>query len=300
MAYSRGKKVTPKDNRKKKVTKKTTGGLRPVSNIKQIQSQKRGLGKRDRLELAQSRSGSGQEHKLKDGKIVSTTALERRETEIQNIAQKRVDVDKAEEKIKKGDETITEPQKENLPTRETMREVLIRKGIAPNSTDLSEEQLNAEVALSGKEGELGEDINSRIDEIVSKSGVVIGSIGAVGAGVAAVGPTAAIATLWAVNEFILSPSELTEWTAVDNIAGVTSFRVSDLTKDIKFNGFENISPKEATEVYNTAQDNIDLARTTVNGITILNPKLWAGRKLKLAAIQIAQDSLDLARQQTGL
>ena len=72
-----------------------------------------GLSGRDRLELAQSRSGAGQEYKMKDGEIVSTTSEERRQKEITATAQKGIDSEKekyrlqdvAKEERKKAQET---------------------------------------------------------------------------------------------------------------------------------------------------------------------------------------------------
>ena len=111
-----------------KKKKSRIGEKRVVSNIKSIQSQKRGAGKSERLELARSRSGEGQETKLKGEDIVSTTTEERREKEITATAQKGLDIEKKKEEIRKSEE---------IPNEESMQlgDPLLEEPMAEPTTE---------------------------------------------------------------------------------------------------------------------------------------------------------------------
>lgn len=114
---------------------------------------------------------------------------------------------------------------------------------------------------------------------------------AIAATAAIISPFAAVATVWAIDNFLLSPSEITEWTAVDNIAGQTNFRVGEVKRRV-MNG-QTIGNE--FEIMEQAQRDLDFAKNTVETITRVNPKTWAGSKAKFTAIQITQDNIDELR-----
>ena len=98
-----------------------------------------------------------------------------------------------------------------------------------------------------------------------------------------------LAAIWATNEFILSPSELATWAAVDNVAGVTSFQTKIIVDGVKFDGAD---PDEAQERIDEAKQTIANARSYVNIATMLNPKMWGPRKQMLTAIDAAQTGVE--------
>jgi hypothetical protein len=95
----------------------------------------------------------------------------------------------------------------------------------------------------------------------------------------------ALAALWATNEFILSPSELATWAAVDNIAGVTGFQVKNIVDGVKWEGMD---ADVAQERIDEAKQTIANAESYVNLATMLNPKMWGPRKQMLGAIKVAK------------
>ncbi len=211
-------------------------------------------------------------------------------------------------------------KKEILPEKKLGDPLLPEKTIIPSPPETPTEGIEqgADVSQTGESRDPGIGLEKRdpnfisktikgyrdnpstlIDDLMLATGVqAISALGSVGlVGLKLIKPTVIIATAWAVDNFILSPSELTEWTAVDNIAGVTSFQVNSISFGVRDG---SISPQDATISFDRAQDNIDLARATVDEISRRNPKLWAGRKIKLQAIEISQNGLDTTRAQLGL
>ena len=112
---------------------------------------------------------------------------------------------------------------------------------------------------------------------VSKSGGVNKKGLAIGATI--------LGAIWATNEFVLSPSELATWAAVDNVAGVTGFHVKNIVDGVQFN---NLDPDVAQERIDEAKETIAHARSYVNIATMLNPKMWGPRKQMLTAIDAAK------------
>ena len=94
-----------------------------------------------------------------------------------------------------------------------------------------------------------------------------------------------MAALWATNEFILSPSELATWAAVDNIAGMTSFQIKTIVDGVQFTSAD---PDVAQERIDEAKQTIAAAKSYVNLATMLNPKMWGPRKQMLTAIDVAE------------
>ena len=94
-----------------------------------------------------------------------------------------------------------------------------------------------------------------------------------------------LATAWAVNEFVLSPTELATWAAVDNIAGVTGFQVKNIVDGVQFTGGDIATAEERIA---EAKESVANARSYVNLATMLNPKMWATRKLMLGAIDTSE------------
>lgn len=97
-----------------------------------------------------------------------------------------------------------------------------------------------------------------------------------------------IATIYATNTFVLEPSELATWAAVDNIAGATSYQISGIERGARDG---TSTPEQITEAYAIAEGNIRAARSFVNKTTRLNPKLWASRNIMLESVAVAEKSI---------
>lgn len=99
---------------------------------------------------------------------------------------------------------------------------------------------------------------------------------------------ATLGTIYAINEFVLNPNELSVWAAVDNVASATPFQMNDLLRGVEEG---SISIGEADEVIAKGKENIIKSKQYVNTMTMINPKLWAGRKILMEAINTAENSM---------
>lgn len=117
---------------------------------------------------------------------------------------------------------------------------------------------------------------------------VAAAAGLIGVGTAAAGVLSAI---YGVDKFLLSPSELGTWTAIDNVAGQASFLATKITNDVKFN---NYPIDQAFQQINESRETIKEARNFVVSTTSKNPKLWANAKMYSLALDQADLSLNFS------
>ena len=103
-----------------------------------------------------------------------------------------------------------------------------------------------------------------------------------------------LGALYLINEFALNPSEIATWAAVDNIAGQAAFLTRDIVDAVKWDGMDI---KEATAAFDNAEESIKNSKKFVSRTTMLNPKLWANRKILLLAIEQAEARIALSRMQ---
>ncbi len=102
-----------------------------------------------------------------------------------------------------------------------------------------------------------------------------------------------LGALYGINEVVLSPSELSTWAAIDNIAGQAAFLTRDIADAVKYNG---MSPIEAEKRFARAEESIKNAKKFVNRTTMFNPKLWANRKILMQTLREAEARLEFSRQ----
>lgn len=102
-----------------------------------------------------------------------------------------------------------------------------------------------------------------------------------------------LTTAYVVNEFLLSPSELATWAAVDNVAGLISFQVKNSVDGVRFG---TVTVEDAQLLIQDAKQHIAGARSFVERTTMLNPKLWAGRNTLIGAIDVAENGVLLQEE----
>jgi len=135
------------------------------------------------------------------------------------------------------------------------------------------------------------------------AGAIIANIWSAGSAIAALGYLTkggligTVATVFAANTFVLEPSELATWAAVDNIASATSFQINQISYG---HSQGLITDEEALDLINLAQRNINEARKYVDTTTMYNPKLWPSRAILIQAIQTAEDTVNVQRIKMGL
>lgn len=155
-----------------------------------------------------------------------------------------------------------------------------------------EEQGNIKKITLGR-ADVVEMANTWYGQIIGGATAIIGGgLYAAGAGI-----WGGLVTLYAANQFILEPSELATWAAVDNIAGATAYQINQVSYGVS-QGL--ISQSEAAELLRQAEENVNSAEEYVNQMTALNPKLWATRGILMQSIQTARDTIAVQKSKLGL
>jgi len=95
----------------------------------------------------------------------------------------------------------------------------------------------------------------------------------------------------------LGTDGIATWAAVDNISSAIVFQMNDVGTGVRQG---TITIEEANELFDDADEQLEIARKEINTSTIANPFLWAGRKRLMTANRIAQDAVDLKRTNLGL
>lgn len=251
-----------------------------ASNQAQIDRIKAGSGgsRGEALELATSRArgqGLGDPGQTRTGEIV--TAEDIRRKEIENIAQKNIDVKteegriKAQQTIDAGGESVIQETEIQEGEKRKIGALDIIKPFRQKPGETTGEQLKQEAGLIA-------------------GGAVIGAAAIGGTATAGVvgGISGILAVGFAVDKLLLSPSELAVWAAVDNVASASSFQSNNLVSAVQFGGFpKDEALKQITELENT----VEKSRAFTNRATRINPKLWPGRNMLMSSIETAQDTL---------
>lgn len=246
---------------------------------KQPQRRKKGaLSDKDRLELANARAGAGQEHTIKEGKLESTTSKERRDTEVKNTAQKGVDIEEAKEKIRIAN--VPEGQGEELLAQKLANEeevVESEKSIIPFT----------------EKGDVATNVAGGVG-LAAGAAVLAGGVGAIAAGVAAAPVVltggALIGGVYLIDKFLLSPSEIANWAAVDNVAGALNFESSDINRAVGAGELDLEVGKGIIEKNIKTAVNM---KSEVVSITSQNPKLWASSKVMRTSVDTAIEGMQL-------
>jgi len=143
------------------------------------------------------------------------------------------------------------------------------------------------------------EINPKLAEkLLVESGQIIKSgIQAVtGATKAKIIAGATIGTVYAIDNFLLSPTETPTWAAADNVVSGLSFQ-ANLINDA-YN--QNIIDREtAMSMYEDAEDTVKLATEFINMTTSRNPKLWPSRNMYMAAADVGNTSIALRKSLLG-
>lgn len=105
-----------------------------------------------------------------------------------------------------------------------------------------------------------------------------------------------LGALYGINEFLLSPSELATWAAIDNIAGQAAFLTRDISDAVKFS---NMPIDEANKAFDRAEESIGNSKKFITRTTILNPKLWANSKILRQTIIEAEARVELSRMEVN-
>ena len=213
----------------------------------------------------------------------------------------------AEQRTKSGELTAIE--------RKNFLQALKEQGIEGAGLGSSNElaQLLADQGLAQPEFQEGQttsedffnQFRGSIDRILKFEGKLAATTGAVALGGALTVPSAAtgatalslgraaktiggvgfLGGLYGINEFVLSPSELATWAAVDNVAGQAAF----LTRDLPFAVRDgSITPAQAGELLAQSKKVIKDSEEFVVFTTSKNPKLMPNSKILRSAIDEAK------------
>ena len=280
---------------------------------------KRQGSRKEALELARSREGKGQEHKLEDGKIVSTTTEERRKTEIENISQKGVDIETRKEEIRKEREDLATEGETDQTTQTSESDVgltgaqvlssLVKIGetietetiIQTDATGFQREvempvgtMQKIELAKARREGRVPLNELPTYQQFLL-SVAVAGKLGGPGKGTKFI--TRGLKDL---SKFMKGPlgkyigqiavgSGIITWLASDNIIGTMSIYGRDLAEDVKFGSTDS---ETALEKFDEGVAFVEQGVAFIKTATILNPLLWPFRSIILANAEAAKLALD--------
>ena len=310
--------------KKEKKTAREKAGLKKPSGTRKFQIGSKELSKTDFKAGARAvKHGvtSGQETPATKEALASRTFK----------GQKKPIIPKQEEIIKPKQEIIQEPIQEDIPiSKKLARQTLIQRDEAGNV--LTELPMQDAINAGLVEGITGQEQAGQLVEAGLTAGGIAAGLGAVGGAVEAgaartlnanklskfknafptttddivkygkdilkqtkgqLGKGKAIyglGALYGINEFALSPSELATWAAIDNIAGQAAFLTRDIADAVKFSG---MSQEEANKSFDRAEESIANSRKFVTRTTILNPKLWANRKILMQTIIEAEARVEL-------
>lgn len=160
------------------------------------------------------------------------------------------------------------------------------------------DKIAKQTGLSGKQAAaLAKEIGNRRITNIANILYPVGKTNLINTGKFMKASVGTIGAVYGLDKFLLSPNELAVWTAVDNIGSAIPFQMNDLLSGVQNN---IISLEEAEVLIDQAQVHLDGARKFINISTILNPKLWAGRKRLLEANIVAQEAIDLKIELLGI
>lgn len=240
---------------------------------------------------------------------------ERRQAEIQNIAQKGIDIETAKKDIK-GKITPQQGLLDSQPTEEIKTGVddrnFLEKALDVVSAPISQPGTfftkgpvaGGEAVAESREGIVaGEESGAQAivgivgNTLLAAGALLLGTGGAlaltgklVGAKIAA---TTGLVVIYAVDKFLLSPGELGTWAAVDNVGSALSFQSKAVADGVVFQGG---NPAEANTLFDEMQTTIETMRQYVEGEVSRNPKLWASRKPLLKALEVSSQGIEIQRQ----
>jgi len=314
--------------KKTKGEKEITGKKYPISNIKQIKEikKKNTLSDRDRLELARARAGFGQEHTMEDGKMKSTTKEERRKEEVENIAQKSIDIETEKEKIREGEKAKQLPQSTEQKIQdvnpETKERLLAFQKSLPEQfqeqyiTDPKEQAdrligIGLMGAAATPTKVMGTKIISKTKNLFKKNSMELskqklikfGKLTERQANIAinkynSMKATEVIKQLSKPNIAKYAKNLLTgyvtiagadtifTWYALDNIADGGKFMIPDAKEALDF---KTRTPAEVIDLFEETDLAYDLAIKKVNQSARLNLLTWASRKLIVTGANVKRE-----------
>jgi hypothetical protein len=123
-------------------------------------------------------------------------------------------------------------------------------------------------------------------------GLRLGIGGAILGGEAVVGLGATIKGLFTVAGTVGGIDAIANWAAVDNFASSIPFQMNDILGGVNEG---SISPNEANQLIQQAESQIEQAISFVNKSTRLNPFLWPGRQRFMAAVEKANEAIEVKK-----
>ncbi len=245
---------------------------------------------------------------------------ERRKTEIQNIAQKSVDIETAKEGIREGVKEGVKPAEEEIKADALERSEEIKQGrevvqglIPPNiETELititDDAGFTRQIEMPIGTNEKINAANARREGRIPFRELPTYQQFLAGAAVTAVSPTLLTASGKTINtmskgvtkfmntkllgytgkEWTFGAGIMT-WLASDNIIGTMSIYTRDLVDDVTFG---KLSKEEALEKIDEGDQFVNTASNFIKGATIIQPLLWPFRNIVLTNIEVAKLAIE--------
>ena len=286
-----------KKQRKKDIEKSKQPGERPYKEFGAVSGKDPA---REELRKKQIEEG---------GEFAKDVAEKAREREIQNIAQKSVDIEKRKDVLREEEK----PQQEELPigadagvqkVREQGKEDIEYETIIQEDVYGTQREIQMPIGTSGK---INAGLQARMegrmpfDELPVYQQFLVGAaVTGTSPGIIAKGGKYFNSAAKEFGKFVktnlgkyiigvVGIAPIITWLASDNIISSMSIYTRDLVDDVTFG---HLSAEAAIEKIKPAEEFIELARNFIRGATIISPFLWPFRNIILTHADAAQLGVD--------